>query len=112
MRSLFVKIYRAIKDEHWKDPVWSKVISAAIITVSGSIITTLFLLIKSLFISISFEYSFDHIFSILKESTPTNNTVIILSLIYISFTIIYITKKLLIHIKHKFILDEKKQKKK
>lgn len=41
--------------ENWKDPVWSKVISAVIIAVGGFIITTIYSIIKSLISGLSFE---------------------------------------------------------
>jgi len=42
---------------NWKDPVWSKVIAAVIITVSGFILTTLYSFVKSLISDVSVVYS-------------------------------------------------------
>lgn len=44
--------------ENWKDPVWSKVIATAIISVSGFILGLIYALIRYLYLKISFSDSF------------------------------------------------------
>ena len=62
------KIILTIK-ENWKDPVWSKVIAAIIISTAGVIFTTLYSLFTSLVSSISFKDAFNNIWSVLNKST-------------------------------------------
>mgnify|MGYP001338840797 CR=1 FL=1 len=60
------KIILTIK-ENWKDPVWSKVIAAGIITIITSVLTALYAFIKMLYSKISFEESFQSILSFINE---------------------------------------------
>ncbi len=87
MKQFFINIYKVIKDKYWGDPVWSKVISAGIITVLGSIITTLYLLGKALINKISFKEAFSSLLSFLKGATLINNLIILISTVFIVVTI-------------------------
>jgi len=86
MKQFFINIYKVIKDEYWGDPVWSKVISAGIIAVLGSIITTLYLLGKSLIDKISFKEAFGSLLFFFKRATLINNFVILICIVFIAIT--------------------------
>lgn len=71
--------------ENWKDPVWSKVIAAVIITVGGFILTTLYSLIKSLISEVSFKNVLSEVYLYLSNDISINLWIlIILILIYLS----------------------------
>ena len=40
--------------EYWKDPVWSKVISAGIIFVAGTLLTSIYAIFRSIYLKVSF----------------------------------------------------------
>ncbi len=76
------KLILAIK-ENWKDPVWSKVIAAGIISVAGFILTTLYSLIKSLFTKISFGDALNEVGTFLNKNIDLKVWLIIaLSVLY------------------------------
>lgn len=88
MKQTIINIYKVIKEKYWGDPVWSKVISAGIITVLGSIITTLFLLGKALIDKISFKEAFKCLLSFLNKTTSINNLIILICVVFIVITTI------------------------
>lgn len=79
------KLYNSIKVKYWNDPVWSKVISAGIITVLGTIITTIYLFIQSILDKISFTESFDILVLFFSKTTPINNLIILLTALIFLF---------------------------
>jgi hypothetical protein len=86
MKKFLIRTYKIIKDQYWGDPVWSKVISAGIIAVLGSIITTLYLLGKAIVDKVSFKEAFRSLLFYLKGTTATSNFLILISLIFILTT--------------------------
>lgn len=101
MKQFFINIYKVIKDKYWGDPVWSKVISAGIITVLGSIITTLYLLVTALIDKISIKDAFSSLLSFLNRKTYISNSLILLFLIFIVITVVNFIIKLINDIRQK-----------
>ncbi|CAM4080933.1 hypothetical protein [Zobellia nedashkovskayae] len=60
------------KEKYWKDPVWSKVISFAIIGVGTFIFTTIYIWIKSLYDEVPFKEISIKVFEYLKSTTEIN----------------------------------------
>jgi len=103
MKQFFINFYKTIKDKYWDDPVWSKVISAGIITVLGSVITTLYLLGKALIDKITFKDALGSLLSFLKRTTQINNLVILICIVFIVITTVNFILK--------FVKDIRKKKK-
>lgn len=101
MKQAIINIYNVIKDKYWGDPVWSKVISAGIITVLGSIITTLFLLGKALVDKISFKEAFKNLLSFLNRTTLINNLLILICIVFIAITTLNFIIKIIKDIRQK-----------
>src|SRR4051812_30682465 len=101
MKPFFIKTYKIIKDKYWADPVWSKVISAGIIAILGSIFTTIYLVAKALIEKISFRQSFNSLWEYLKGSSGVNNVVIIFCLAFVLLTCIIFLIRLLRDIRNK-----------
>ena len=62
--------------KYWSDPVWSKVISAIILTVGGFFLTSVYIIIKSIFNQIPFKTVYDQVLIYLSEGTKINNFII------------------------------------
>ncbi|HEX4374675.1 MAG TPA: hypothetical protein VHZ50_15335, partial [Puia sp.] len=101
MRNFFITIYKVIKDKYWGDPVWSKVISAGIITVLGGLTTTLYLLVKALVDKISLKEAFGSLSSFLTQTTNISNLLILVCLIFILITTVIFIIKFIKDIKQK-----------
>lgn len=109
MKQIFKTIYLLVKDRYWKDPVWSKVISAGII----AILTTTYLAAKALIDKISFSDAFWNFVSLLNQTTSVNNLLLIGGSIFIAGTIIAFSVKQFPQIRNKngpqLITSEKEQ---
>ncbi|MEO8109003.1 MAG: hypothetical protein ABI594_03175 [Ginsengibacter sp.] len=93
MKYFFINTYKVIKTKYWGDPVWSKVISAGIISILGSIITALYLLGKAFIDKVSFKDAFNSLLFFLKRTTQINNLAILICVIFILITTVnFITK--------------------
>lgn len=91
LKDKYLEYKELIFTKYWNDPVWSKVISAAIITIVGSIITTIYVVIKSLYEKVSFKTVGKELMEYFKNFTEINNTVIwIVSIILVSTIIIFL----------------------
>lgn len=101
MKQFFINIYKVIKDKYWGDPVWSKVISAGIIAVLGSIITTLYLLGKALIDKISFKEAFSSLLPFFKKATLINNLVILICIVFIAITTVNVILKFIKDVRQK-----------
>lgn len=62
--------------KYWSDPVWSKVISAIILTVGGFLLTSVYIIIKSIFNQIPFRTVYDQVLIYFSEGTKINNFII------------------------------------
>jgi hypothetical protein len=60
------------KKKYWKDPVWSKVIAVAIVGIGGSLLTTIYIWIESIYEGISFKEIFERVLTYLKSDTRIN----------------------------------------
>jgi hypothetical protein len=60
------------KEKYWKDPVWSKVIAFAIIGIGTTILTTIYVWIKSIYEGITFRQKFERVITYLKSDTEIN----------------------------------------
>ncbi|MFM9985554.1 MAG: hypothetical protein ACKVOK_10010 [Flavobacteriales bacterium] len=102
-------IYRKIKTEYWPDPVWSKVISVIIVTVGGSILTGIWVLVKYIFFSEPFSESMNRIGGFLSGSTSVNTTVLLVGGIALLVSIVLfgynLYKKSLGRNKHELTAD-------
>lgn len=74
--------------ENWKDPVWSKVISAVIIAVGGFILTTLYSLVKSLISGLSFDNVLREVYTFFNSDISINLWILIV-LIFFYFILIF-----------------------
>ena len=101
MKQFFINFYKTIKDKYWDDPVWSKVISAGIITVLGSVITTLYLLGKALIDKITFKDALGSLLSFLKRTTQINNLVVLICIVFIVITTVNFILKFVKDIRQK-----------
>lgn len=88
MKTLIIKVYSKVKDNYWRDPVWSKVISSGIVVILGSTFTYIYLLAKTLIDKISFKEAFLQLISLLKGKSLINNFIIFVGSLVILFTII------------------------
>lgn len=87
--------YKKIKGKYWNDPVWSNVISAIII----AILTTFYLLIKSLVKEISFKEAVKELVYFFNQKTYVNNFIIALAVMIFLFLLIRLTIDLIINIR-------------
>jgi hypothetical protein len=82
---------RFIKDtfftKYWSDPVWSKVISAGIIAVIGSVLTTLYVLVKSIYEKVPFRTTIKQLTDYFRDRTEINNLLIWIAILIIVFTL-------------------------
>lgn len=60
------------KEKYWKDPVWSKVFAVAIIGIGGSLLTTIFIWLKSIYEGIPFKEIFESVLAYFKSSSEIN----------------------------------------
>jgi hypothetical protein len=72
MRTLYNKCFHALKS-YWHDPVWSKVISAGIIFLFGTLLTSIYLGIQAIVERIPFRQGVDQFVQFLGASTSVNN---------------------------------------
>lgn len=75
--------------ESWKDPVWSKVISAGIIFILGSLFTALYTLVTPLFSNVSFIDSLNMLWGVLNQAYSVKLWMMILIII---FTLVFTLK--------------------
>ncbi|WKD85124.1 hypothetical protein KCTC32516_00463 [Polaribacter huanghezhanensis] len=81
------KIITTIR-ENWKDPVWSKVIAAAIIGISGFLLTTIVAVIRVIFNKIPFSETFNNIWEYLNNSISISILyVIVIVVLYLILTL-------------------------
>ena len=71
-----IKLKDLFYQKYWPDPVWSKVISAAIITAIGSTFTTIYVLLESLYKKVPFNYVVNQIIEYFKLTTEVNNVIL------------------------------------
>ncbi len=87
--------YNDIKNiikKNWSDPVWSKVIAGTILALTGTIVTTGYVLIQTLIAKVPFSLVLKQIRDFLLGNSSINNFVIILvsaTLIYVSIIFIW-----------------------
>lgn len=87
--------YNDIKDlikANWTDPVWSKVIAGVISAVTGTILTTVYVLVQTLIEKVPFSQVLRQIYNFLIGHSSINNFVIILfvaTLIYVSLIFLW-----------------------
>jgi hypothetical protein len=92
------KFYKNI----WSDAVWSKVISAGIIFLLGTFITTIYLLIKSIIFNIPFKELINKIILFLNSKTEINNIILIFASVIILISLFFFYKS----IKSKFFINK------
>jgi hypothetical protein len=98
--------------KYWSDPVWSKVISAIIITIGGTILTSLYILFKSVTEKVAFKYIAIEVFNYFNSKTEINNFVIWIFIVITFWAIIVFFKtvvKKIINKKNENFEDEIKQ---
>jgi hypothetical protein len=106
------RVYLNVRKNYWSDPVWSKVISAGIITVLGSILTTIYLLIKAFIDKISFEEAFSQLTTFFKQDTSVNNFILVIFILIFSLFLIKFILQLVLELKRqkKIKLEEQNKK--
>ncbi|MDI1354772.1 MAG: hypothetical protein PSX36_07635 [bacterium] len=82
-----IKLRDTFYQKYWPDPVWSKVISAVIITVVGSILTTIYVILKSLYDKVSFKSVAKQVIDYFKLTTEVNNLILWLSLLILAWVV-------------------------
>ncbi len=82
------KIILIIK-ENWNDPVWSKVIAATIIAISGFIFASFYSLLVSLFCSMSFKEAIFDIWKFLNDSIELKIWLLSLSVVIYFILVFY-----------------------
>lgn len=84
--------------KYWPDPVWSKVISAGFITVLGSILTTLYVLVKSIYEKVSFRSTTKQLLGYFRDTTEVNNLLMLISILIIGFILFTFVKSYIVDI--------------
>jgi hypothetical protein len=84
IKQLLIKLKNTIYPKYWTDPVWSKVISAAIIALVGFI----YVWIKSLYDEVSFISVAEQVVDYFKLKTEVNNFVLWI-LVFAFFVVVY-----------------------
>lgn len=84
---MFKRILLTIK-ENWKDPVWSKVISAVILGIGTLVLTTAYSLLKAIFSEISFMNVFKEIYDFFSSYVSVSIWMLFL-LIFIYLNLIF-----------------------
>lgn len=74
--------------ENWKDPVWSKVISAVIIAIGGFILTTLYSLINSLISGLSIVNVISQVYAFFSSEISIKIWILII-IVFVYFTLIF-----------------------
>ncbi len=87
IKQKLIKLKDTFYQKYWPDPVWSKVISAGIITVVGSILTAIYVLLKSLYDKVSFKTATMQVVDYFKLTTKINNLVLWLSFLMLTWTV-------------------------
>lgn len=86
------------KEKYWKDPVWSKVIAVAIIGIGGSLFTTIYIWLKSIYEGISFNEIFESVLTYFRSSSEINTfllwLIIIVLAVFLFSYLILIYKKI------------------
>lgn len=93
MKEGYLKFKKTFLEKYWPDPVWSKVISAVIIAVGGSILTAFYVLVKSLYEKIPFETAYNQLLEFLSKKTEVNNLLIwiLILVVFATFLKFFIT---------------------
>lgn len=73
--------------KYWTDPVWSKVISAGIITVFGSVLTAIFVLIKSLYEKVEIKIVAKEVFDYFEDTIEINNLIFWIAILLLAYTL-------------------------
>jgi len=94
------KLILTIK-ENWKDPVWSKVIAATIISIAGLILSSIYALIESLYQQISFLDSFFRILEILNKDVNIKTWLFILAIVVYVILVSNTITKFLVQLKNR-----------
>ena len=89
--------------KYWPDPVWSKVISAIIITIGGTIITTIYISIRSLYEKVAFKSIANKVFTYFMGTSEINNLIILVSLSIILWSLIIFIRNIIKKITEKTI---------
>lgn len=90
IKDIFKHAATTFQKKYWIDPVWSKVISASIITAIGGI----FIWIKSVVEKVSFHVSFLSFIDWFRNKTELNNALIVVLLIAAVYTCVIVIFKL------------------
>lgn len=83
LKENFIEFKEIFYKKYWLDPVWSKVISAIIIAIGGTILTTIYILIKSLYEKVELKSVASEVFDYFKSETKINNFILWLGIIII-----------------------------
>lgn len=87
IKQTLIKFKDTFYQKYWTDPVWSKVISAGIIAVVGSVLAAIYVLLKSLYDKVSFKSVAIQVVDYFKLTTEVNNLILWLSLIILAWTV-------------------------
>lgn len=84
--------YKNIIKKYWTDPVWSKVISAIIIFVGGTVVTSIYIFIKSIYEKVAFKSVAFEVINYFKSATEINNLILWISIIIVFWSIFIFSK--------------------
>jgi hypothetical protein len=100
---------KEILKKYWSDPVWSKVISGIILTVGGFIITSLYLIVKSLFQSISIGAAIEQVFSFFNDYTEISNLLLCVIVLVIFWNLFEFSKLAFAKFQKKALKEESQE---
>lgn len=95
--------YMNIIKKYWSDPVWSKVISAIIIGIGTTILTGIYILIKSIYEKVAFKSVAGEVINYFKSNTEINILMLWISLIIIFCSIFIFSKAVIKKLRNKNI---------
>lgn len=95
--------YKNIIKKYWSDPVWSKVISAIIIGLGTTILTGIYILIKSIYEKVAFKSVAVEVINYFKSDTEINILILWISLIIIFCSVFIFFKTVIEKLRNKKI---------
>lgn len=79
---IILKKIKEVIEKHWPDPVWSKVIAAVIIFIGSTILTAIFLFVKSIYDQTPFLINLNILLDKLSQNSEVNNSIIVIAILF------------------------------